>query len=290
MTEPEHAPTLFGDAASPTGAGAGSPTDYHKGDPVPAPEPSSAPVTSTRWEPLPPLERRVLGVLVEKQKTVSYIYPLSMTHLVIGCNQKQNRDPVIQTNEDELEAVLEALIQKGLVEPVHGGRVIHYRHKLYEKWTPDAKELAILAELLLRGAQSRGLLRARASRMDRIDTVQELDAILGRMAERGLIVYLSPPGRRGTVVTHGFHTPEELTHLRQHMPTGEEDEATDSDAASSRTVSVPGTTTSSSRRATATAVDALQEQLTHLTAIVQQLQERLAALEAKLGTTPTESS
>ncbi|MCX8138449.1 MAG: YceH family protein, partial [Gemmataceae bacterium] len=186
--------------------------------------PASTVPAPPSWEPLTPLERRILGVLVEKQKTLSYAYPLSLNSLVLGCNQKDNRDPVMHVTEEEVEATLEELIRKDLVEAVQGGRVTHYRHKLYEKWTPDGKELAVLAELLLRGAQSRGLLRARASRMDRISNAEELDGILQRLAQRRLVVFLTPPQRRGAVVTHGFHTPEELARLSQTVAAEEADQ------------------------------------------------------------------
>jgi uncharacterized protein YceH (UPF0502 family) len=183
--------------------------------------------------------------------------------------------------EEEVEATLEELIRKGLVEPVYGGRVTHYRHKLYEKWTPDGKELAILAELLLRGAQSRGLLRARASRMDKISNLEELDRLLQQLAQRRLIVFLTPPQRRGTVVTHGFHTPEELAQLFQTAAAEEMEQEgrplahTTSSSASSELVSTPGKT-----RLTR---PTLQEQLETLTTTVCELQRRIERLEALLS-------
>lgn len=246
---------------------------------------SAGPPPTTQWEPLTPLERRILGVLIEKQKTVEYIYPLSMTHLLLGCNQKQNRDPIMQVTEEEAEATLQGLIRKGLVEEVPGGRVVHYRHKLYEKWTAEAKELAILAELLLRGAQNRGWLRLRASRMDKIPTLEELDSLLYRMAERGLVVFLTPPGRRGTIVTHGFHTPEELTQLAHaRLEDVKQDIRTPSRAAIAPST-VHRTPTTSTR--SSSLLTALQEQVTSLTATVEQLQQLLNRLEALLNRTNT---
>lgn len=241
---------------------------------------SSAPAPPS-WEPLTPLERRILGVLVEKQKTLSYAYPLSLNSLVLGCNQKDNRDPVMHVTEEEVEATLEELIRKDLVEPVYGGRVTHYRHKLYEKWTPDGKELAVLAELLLRGAQPRGLLRSRASRMDRISNAEELDGVLQRLAQRRLVVFLTPPQRRGAVVTHGFHTPEELARLSQTVAAEEADQE---GGPPDRTVPSPAASElASAAGKTRLARPALQEQLEALTAAVQELQRRVERLEALLG-------
>jgi uncharacterized protein YceH (UPF0502 family) len=109
---------------------------------------------------------------------------------------------------------LTALQKRGLVDRITGGRVERFRHKLYEQWTRNGPELAVLAELLLRGAQTRGDLRSRAGRMDAIDTLDDLEAILRPLAERRLVVFLSDPDRRGALVTHGFHTPEELSRLK----------------------------------------------------------------------------
>ena len=128
---------------------------------------------------------------------------------MIGCNQKSNRDPVLELDEVEVEEGLTALQQKGFVERVTGGRAERFRHQLYELWTRNGPELAVLAELLLRGAQSRGDLRGRAGRMDAIDSLDALDEILRSLAARRLVTYLSDPERRGAMVTHGFHTAEE---------------------------------------------------------------------------------
>jgi uncharacterized protein YceH (UPF0502 family) len=86
---------------------------------------------------------------------------------------------------------------------------------LYEAWKADKVELAILGELLLRGPQTEGELRGRAARMEPIDDLDMLRVIMKRLAERNLVVYLTPEGRRGTVVTHGFHAADELPRLRR---------------------------------------------------------------------------
>jgi len=170
--------------------------------------------------PLSILERRVLGVLVEKNKTTKTpdTYPMTLNSVVVGCNQKSNRDPVLDLDEDDVEETLNELMKRGLTIKQQGGRADRWRHLLYDAWNPTKVELAILAELLLRGPQSEGDLRGRASRMDEIADLDTLRALLKGLCERNLTVYLSPPGR-GAMVTHGFHSPEELAAARSGSAT-----------------------------------------------------------------------
>jgi uncharacterized protein YceH (UPF0502 family) len=134
---------------------------------------------------------------------------------VTGCNQKSNRDPVLNLNDGQVEEALTSAQKKGLVLKITGsGRVERWRHVLYEAWRVDKMELAVLAELLLRGPQTEGELRTRASRMETIADLDALRAVSKLLAERKLVVYLTPEGRRGTILTHGFHAPDELARLR----------------------------------------------------------------------------
>lgn len=169
-------------------------------------------------EPLSPIERRILGVLVEKQKTskTADTYPLSLNALTTGCNQKSNRDPVLDLTDDDVSEVLPALQAAGLVLKITGGRVDRWKHLLYEKWNATAAEMAVLAELLLRGPQTVGDLRSRADRMSPIATLDELQEILTPLKDRGLVVYLTAPERRGAMLTHGFHSPDELAAARSN--------------------------------------------------------------------------
>ncbi len=173
---------------------------------------SNAEPSTESWPVLPIRERRVLGVLIEKQKTSKSpdAYPMSVNAITTGCNQKSNRDPVLDLDEDEVEETLTRLQGGGWVSKITGGRVERWRHLLYENWKVGRVELAILAELLLRGPQSEGDLRTRVCRMDDVPDLDQLRALLKPLAERKLVVYLTPPERRGTTLTHGFHTPEEL--------------------------------------------------------------------------------
>lgn len=185
--------------------------------------PSIAPA---EWPTLDRLERRVLGVLVEKAKTTPDAYPLSVNALVTGCNQKSNRDPLMDVSDLDAEETLERLKKRGWAIQITGGRVVRWRHALYEAWQVGKVELAVLGELLLRGPQTEGELRGRASRMEPIDDLDALRSVLKRLAERRLVVSLSPECRRGSVVTHGFHDATELERLRgrTHLVTQDEPE------------------------------------------------------------------
>jgi uncharacterized protein YceH (UPF0502 family) len=175
---------------------------------------STAPAPNGPWPVLDAKERRVLGVLVEKAKTTPDAYPMSLNALVTGCNQKSNREPVMFLSEDDVEYTLTRLQKGGLVVKITGGRVERWRHTLYDTWNVDKVEIAILGELLLRGPQTEGELRTRASRMEPIDDLDHLRRLLRPLVERNLVVYLTPEDRRGAVLTHGFHDPRERDQLR----------------------------------------------------------------------------
>src|ERR1700722_14770237 len=167
------------------------------------------------WPDLSLPERRVLGVLIEKAKTTPDAYPMSMNGLITGANQKSNRDPILQMNDEQMEETLEYLQKRLYVIRITGSsRVERWRHNLYEAWKIEKVELAILGELLLRGPQTEGELRGRASRMEPIADLDALRNLLRPLRDRNLIVYLTPEERRGTVLTHGFHGKEELAHLK----------------------------------------------------------------------------
>ena len=119
------------------------------------------PPTAPRWQPLGALDRRVLGVLAEKAKTTPDAYPMSLNGIATGCNQKSNRDPLMQLEPDDVAEALERLRQMGAVGMVEGyGRVTKYRHYLYDWLGVEKIELSVMTELLLRGAQTEGELRA----------------------------------------------------------------------------------------------------------------------------------
>jgi uncharacterized protein YceH (UPF0502 family) len=244
-------------------------------EPVPASAPIVLPVLSA-------LERRVLGVLVEKAKTTPDVYPLSMNSLVTGCNQKSNRDPVMNLNDVQVEEALGSAQKKGLAIKVTGGRVERWRHALYEAWRVDKVELAVLAELLLRGPQTEGELRSRASRMEPIADLDALRTVLRPMVERQLVVYLTPEGRRGTTLTHSFHAPEELERLRAKY--GAEAEAGEEVESVESPVGRPGASTLAAQLADARAeIAALRSTVEQLQATVTGLVEQVRGIREGLG-------
>jgi uncharacterized protein len=222
------------------------------------------------WPVLSTLGRRVLGVLVEKGMTTPDAYPLSLNSLVTGCNQKSNRDPVMAVDDADVQDVLEALQEKGLVMLIQSSRVDRWRHSLYDAWTQDKIELAILAELLLRGPQTEGELRSRASRMEPIEDLERLRIVLKSLAERKLVVYLTPERSRGTTVTHGFHSPDELSLLRTRLSSG-----MSADEVAAPAVRPVTSTAAVAQRDLAAEVDQLKAELARVTAMVTQLQQAL---------------
>ena len=167
------------------------------------------------WQPLSGVDRRVLGVLVEKAKTTPDNYPLSQKGLCTGCNQKSNRSPQMQVSEEAVEESLERLRKLGAVVFVTGsGRVDKYRHRAYDWLGVDKVELAVVAELLLRGPQTVGELRGRAARMEPIRGLEQLHPLLESLQAKRLVSYLTPKGR-GAVVTHALYLEQELEKVRR---------------------------------------------------------------------------
>jgi len=150
---------------------------------------------------LVPNECRVLGVLVEKATTTPAQYPMTLNALVAGANQRSNRDPVLTLDEDAVFAALDGLRTKGLVREVMmtGSRVQKFRHVAGEALELPKSALVILTELLLRGPQTAGELRGRASRMHPLESIEAVEAVLADLAGRDepLVRDLPPaPGGR----------------------------------------------------------------------------------------------
>jgi uncharacterized protein YceH (UPF0502 family) len=238
---------------------------------------TSSPVSSGPWPVLDVQERRVLGVLVEKAKTTPDNYPLSVNALVSGCNQKSNRDPLLNLSDLDAEDALVRCQKKGLAIKITGGRVVRWRHNLYEAWRVDKVDLAVLAELLLRGPQTEGELRTRASRMEPLDDLDALRAALKPLLERRLVLYLTPEDRRGAVLTHGFHDPVELDHLRGHFASAP---AAVGDSAARETMR---TTPAPPGPEVQSELASLRQEVADLQAAVSGLREELRALKQSLG-------
>ncbi len=150
---------------------------------------------------LTPLQARIVGVLVEKQHTVPDTYPLSLNALVTGCNQKNARDPVMEATEGEVRAALDELRQRLLVIESSGARVTRYSHNLGRVLKVPAQAEALLATLMLRGAQTASELRIASERLHRFaDTGSAevfLEELAVRPADQGGALALKLPRRPG---------------------------------------------------------------------------------------------
>jgi hypothetical protein len=130
---------------------------------------------------------RVLGSLVEKALTTPQQYPLTLNALVAACNQTTNREPVVDYDEQTVQAALDELKEMRLVRyvlPSHGRSVVRFRHVLDEALGLDARQAAVLAVLMLRGAQTAGELRIRTERMAQFGGVDEVEHELALLASR----------------------------------------------------------------------------------------------------------
>ncbi|MBV9390304.1 MAG: YceH family protein, partial [Verrucomicrobia bacterium] len=126
------------------------------------------------------IEARILGCLIEKERTGPEYYPLTINALMSACNQLTNRDPIVGYDEKTIEAGLDSLREKKLVMIVHtaGARVPKYRHRFLEIYNLSSQELAIVCVLMLRGPQTSGELRARIERLSGTSALSEVERTL----------------------------------------------------------------------------------------------------------------
>lgn len=157
---------------------------------------------------LSPLEARILGSLIEKELTTPEYYPLTLNALLAACTQKNNRAPVMALDEEMLARGIYSLQDKHLIESFAGAnaRALKYRERLLGFLSLAPDERAVVCELLLRGPQTVGELRARAARMHPFATAEEVQAALERLASRetGALVLEMPrqPGHKETRFAH----------------------------------------------------------------------------------------
>ncbi|MSR60690.1 MAG: DUF480 domain-containing protein [Planctomycetaceae bacterium] len=190
------------------------------------------PTDNNEFPPLQSLtatQRRVLGTLIEKALTVPESYPLTLKSLTTGCNQKSGRSPLTNISEDDAAEAADQLRALGLAAVVHteSGRTERYRHYMRRR-LPHLSEpqVAILAELLLRGRQSIGDLRTRASRMAPAGTLDSLEQIrheLSGLREHKFAQSDAPLERRGAEIDHNLYEPKEGQRM---VPRPQEDEPT----------------------------------------------------------------
>ncbi|BBW21304.1 YceH family protein [Enterobacter kobei] len=159
-------------------------------------------------------EARVIGCLLEKQVTTPEQYPLSVNAVTMACNQKTNREPVMNLSEHDVQEVLDALVKRHYLRTVSGfgNRVTKYEQRFCNSEFGDLKlssaEVAVVTTLLLRGAQTPGELRTRASRMHEFSDMQEVEQTLEGLAAREdgpYVVRLArEPGKRESRYMHLF--------------------------------------------------------------------------------------
>jgi hypothetical protein len=168
---------------------------------------------STTLPELTPLEARILGVLVEKEKTTPDTYPLTLNSLTSGCNQKSSRDPVMNASESEIQSALEELRSRLLVLETYGasGRVLRYAHNFGKCYGVPAGSVALLAALMLRGPQTVSELRANCERLYRFDDASSVEGYLEELATRGT----------GALVLKLPKQPGEREHRWAHLLCGE---------------------------------------------------------------------
>jgi len=159
-------------------------------------------------------ETRVIGCLIEKEITTPEQYPLSLNALTNACNQRSNRDPVLDLDETEVQAVVDGLVKKFFINE-HGGfgsRVPKFQHRFCNthygtlKFTPQ--ELGVICELFLRGPQTPGELRSHTARLCRFGDVTEVEAVLDQLSRREDGPYVRrlarEPGKRESRYAHLF--------------------------------------------------------------------------------------
>ena len=163
----------------------------------------------TDLRPLTPIEARVLGTLMEKARTVPDTYPLSLNGVVVGCNQKTSRDPVMDVSEADAQEALDALKLLGLVIGSSGSRVTKYEHNTQRALGVPEQSAVLLGLLMLRGPQTAAELRLNAERWYRFADVSSVEGFLNELAERvedkgGPLTQLLPraPGEREARWTH----------------------------------------------------------------------------------------
>jgi uncharacterized protein len=156
--------------------------------------------------PLDPAEIRVLGSLMEKQLSTPEYYPLTLNALVAACNQKSNREPVMELSETDVQRALDRLQDEKMAWRVMGGRAVRFDHNLDKVWHLKPAEKAIITLLFLRGAQTPGELRGRSDRLHRFETVPEVEETLRDMAAHSEPLVRELQRRPGQKETRWMHT------------------------------------------------------------------------------------
>lgn len=232
-------------------------------------------------EPLNEIERRILGVLIEKSTAQSEYYPMTVNAVVTACNQKNNRDPVMDLDEAGVEDTLEELRKRGLtsvVLPGPGARTNRYRHEIVGRFGWEKRVTAVMTELLLRGPQTPGELRSRCARLVAFESLEAVMTTLEHMQHSDPPLIKVLPRRSGQSAVrymHLFYMPEEATAIEVS-----ESRTTDSfESTSARPATRTVARADESLRAE---VDQLKAEVNELRTVVADLNRRFTALETEL--------
>lgn len=170
-------------------------------------------------EPLSAAEARILGCLIEKEATTPEQYPLTENAIVVASNQKTAREPVMELSTGDVGHALRQMEPRGLVRSVHGARAQRYEHRFDKAYTVTAQQQALLAILLLRGAQTLNELLTRTERLAKFATPEDARHQLDRLLERELVVRLpKAPGQREERWMHLLCGPVDIEALAAASP------------------------------------------------------------------------
>jgi uncharacterized protein len=215
------------------------------------------------------LETRVLGVLVEKQRTVPDTYPLTLNALVAGCNQKTSRDPILSASDAEVQGALDRLKEDAWIIESSGGRVMRYAHNVERVLGIPSQSAALLAVLMVRGPQTAGELRINSDRLHRFADISAVEGFLHELAAR-------PAGQLGVELPRAPGAREtRWAHLLSGSPAASPSRDPEVAASGSRAGANP-----------AFELATLREDLATMRSDIEALKATVAALAAKLGGTP----
>jgi uncharacterized protein YceH (UPF0502 family) len=220
---------------------------------------------------LTPVEARVLGSLIEKEITTPEYYPLSFNALTNACNQKSNRDPAMQLEEDVIRKALNHLESQSLVRSIAESRATKFEHRLQDVFNFYRPEVAIICELLLRGPQTPGELRTRASRMHPFEDLESVQSALQRLSKREPPLVTVLPRQPGTKEARYAHLLGDTS-----LPTGAGDKpAGEGEISKTEPASASGSRSSGE-------IAALRHEVAQLRAELASLQEQFAAFRKQL--------
>ena len=185
-------------------------------------------MTESSFPVLSLVEARILGALVEKERTVPDSYPLTLNSLIMACNQKTSRNPILNVSQSEALEALDSLRSQSLVTETSGGRVLHYAQNIQSVLRIPEQSMILLATLMLRGSQTAGELRTNSERLYRFADISSVESFLRELAERSpdaLVMEMTrQPGMRENRWIHllsgipAINQPGESSSLDAHSP------------------------------------------------------------------------